>query len=309
MLGNFLERVEHLWQRMTLKEPPPYIMPLHGEESGPHPCFACVLGQLYVLDGGEDLFTTLPSSCSSVSSSSFSSPLGNFRQRLPFMSSRTTPNPQPASPNMSQPVKGSLAETHADGEPASPVEDVSSDLTKVRAHVSGLLRFTYRRGFSPISTTTITSDTHWGCMLRTGQMLLANALKALWDVHSPSGDGDATTSPSSSLTCPSSGSYTFIHTSVTPPYGRAGVPADMWRVAQLFCDIPEAPFSVHCLATQGMAYGTPVGKWFSPTVTALVLRDLAQTCSVTAPVLRVLVADSGYLFLGDLLRPTASTPW
>ncbi|CAF2113078.1 unnamed protein product [Brassica napus] len=41
---------------------------------------------------------------------------------------------------------------------------------------SSFVLMTYRRGFEAIGDTTYTSDVNWGCMLRSGQMLFAQAL-------------------------------------------------------------------------------------------------------------------------------------
>nr|AAO39081.1 autophagy protein 4 [Dictyostelium discoideum] len=42
--------------------------------------------------------------------------------------------------------------------------------------VASMIWFSYRKDFPPIENTNITTDIGWGCMLRTGQMILARAL-------------------------------------------------------------------------------------------------------------------------------------
>lgn len=54
-----------------------------------------------------------------------------------------------------------------------------ADLEDIRADVRSKIWFTYRKGFVPIGDTGHTSDKGWGCMLRCGQMVLAQALLSL----------------------------------------------------------------------------------------------------------------------------------
>ncbi|PFH45372.1 hypothetical protein AMATHDRAFT_9389 [Amanita thiersii Skay4041] len=96
-----------------------------------------------------------------------------------------------------------------------------------------------------------TSDSGWGCMLRTGQSLLAN---------------------------------TLIHLHLGRDWRRPPYPvytADYATYVQIltwFLDTPspEAPFSVHRMALAGKELGKDVGQWFGPSTAAGAIRTLVQ---------------------------------
>ncbi|KAG6890660.1 hypothetical protein C0992_000230, partial [Termitomyces sp. T32_za158] len=97
------------------------------------------------------------------------------------------------------------------------------------------------------------SDTGWGCMLRTGQSLLANAL-----VHLHLGrDWRRPSQPAP-----------------TPDY------ATYVRILTWFLDdpAPDAPFSVHRMALAGKELGKDVGQWFGPSTAAGAIK-----CSTPSP--------------------------
>ncbi|KAF8154943.1 peptidase family C54-domain-containing protein [Crassisporium funariophilum] len=109
---------------------------------------------------------------------------------------------------------------------------------------------------------TWSSDSGWGCMLRTGQSLLANAL---------------------------------IHMHLGRDWRRPPYPvqtADYATYVQIltwFLDtpVPEAPFSVHRMALAGKELGTDVGQWFGPSVAAGAIRTLVhayQDCGLAVSV-------------------------
>ncbi|KAF0311735.1 Cysteine protease ATG4B [Amphibalanus amphitrite] len=105
---------------------------------------------------------------------------------------------------------------------------------------------TYRRGFPSIGAPDgPTSDRGWGCMLRCGQMVLAEAL-----IRATAGRNWRWT--------PNERSDAYLRT-----------------VAQ-FADVEQAPFSIHQIALTGERTAhKPIGTWFGPNTVGQALRHVA----------------------------------
>ncbi|KAJ9326487.1 hypothetical protein DTO027B5_287 [Paecilomyces variotii] len=91
-----------------------------------------------------------------------------------------------------------------------------------------------------------TSDTGWGCMIRSGQSLLANALSLLW---------------------------------LGRDWRRGSRSQEESRLLSLFADHPSAPFSIHRFVQQGASScGKYPGEWFGPSATARCIQALSREC-------------------------------
>lgn len=97
-----------------------------------------------------------------------------------------------------------------------------------------------------------TSDVGWGCMIRSGQCLIANTLAML-----RLGRG---------LFWPS---YLTFVTNRETDWRRGARIGEEKELLMLFADHPEAPFSLHKFVEYGaMACGKYPGEWFGPSATA-----------------------------------------
>ncbi|KAJ3805044.1 peptidase family C54-domain-containing protein [Lentinula aff. lateritia] len=130
-----------------------------------------------------------------------------------------------------------------------------------------------------------TSDSGWGCMLRTGQSLLANSLL-------------------------------FMHLGrdwrVPPSPEMTREYAMYVQIVTWFLDTPSelAPFSVHRMALAGKDLGKDVGMWFGPSTAAGAIRSLVHAYSDAG--LGVAVATDGLLTQTDVYAAshgTASTSY
>ncbi|XP_062576752.1 uncharacterized protein LOC134238646 [Saccostrea cucullata] len=121
------------------------------------------------------------------------------------------------------------------------------NLERFKQDFSSLLWFTYRQDFHPIPGTKLTSDCGWGCMLRSGQMMLAKAfiihyLGRDWNVFSD-------------------------QTREQETYRKQII---RW-FGDYLCD--ESPFSMHRLVEVGKTLGKQPGEWFGPASVAHILKE------------------------------------
>ncbi|XP_056302339.1 cysteine protease ATG4A [Danio aesculapii] len=123
--------------------------------------------------------------------------------------------------------------------------NVKTKKSELLSDVRSRLWFTYRKKFSPIGGTGPSSDAGWGCMLRCGQMILAQALICShlgrdwrWDPEKHQ-------------------------------------PKEYQRILHCFLDKKDSCYSIHQMAQMGVGEGKSVGEWYGPNTVAQVLKKLA----------------------------------
>uniref|UniRef100_A0AAR2K8H8 Cysteine protease n=1 Tax=Pygocentrus nattereri TaxID=42514 RepID=A0AAR2K8H8_PYGNA len=123
--------------------------------------------------------------------------------------------------------------------------DVKTGKSELLSDVRSRLWFTYRKKFSPIGGTGPSSDTGWGCMLRCGQMILAQA-----------------------LVCRHLGrEWRWV--------AEGTQPVEYQRILHCFLDRKDSCYSIHQMAQMGVGEGKSVGEWYGPNTVAQVLKKLA----------------------------------
>ena len=174
--------------------------------------------------------------------------------------------------------------TESESKDDEPVEIHAEDLAKSQADLSrseeealgwppeflddleSIIWLTYRNNFPPIAKSAdpaatsgmsfatrlrnlgnqsgFSSDTGWGCMIRSGQSLLANALAEL---------------------------------KLGRDWKKGQDEAAHKNLLSLFADSPEAPFSIHKFVEHGaQACGKHPGEWFGPSATARCIQYVSQ---------------------------------
>lgn len=118
------------------------------------------------------------------------------------------------------------------------------ELDDLRSDVTSKIWLTYRKNFPAIGGTGPTSDSGWGCMLRCGQMVLAQALVRR-------------------------------HLGREWRWEQGTENKDYLYIVRMFQDKKNCTFSIHQIAQMGVSEGKAVGEWFGPNTVAHVIRKLA----------------------------------
>ncbi|ORZ23258.1 hypothetical protein BCR42DRAFT_318587 [Absidia repens] len=136
---------------------------------------------------------------------------------------------------------------------------------------------TYRHNYPPIRPSHYKTDIGWGCMLRSGQSLLANALM----IHFLSRQWRRPDSSDSSWN-----TYTkIVH----------------WFLDELS---PRAPFSIHRIALLGKQLGKNIGEWFGPSTISQVIQALVSDFPEAN--MAVYVAMDGVVYRKDIYNQSNS---
>lgn len=156
---------------------------------------------------------------------------------------------------------------------------------KFKQDFSSQLWFTYRQDFPAITGTKLTSDCGWGCMLRSGQMMVARAfvnhfLGRDWNVFRDQSVGEETFRK---------------------------------QIIRWFGDFPseQSPFSIHHLAEIGKKLGKDPGDWYGPSSVAHILRDAILRGYSAQPVLAdicIYVAQDSTVYKKDIYDMCSQRP-
>lgn len=177
-----------------------------------------------------------------------------------------------------QEQKGAQAEKVAKSYVLGKVFHPIHDFAARRDDEAALFWHTYRCDFPEIKPYNITSDAGWGCMLRSAQMMLAQALR----LH-------------------------FKSREWTPPGSLSRRRQDPFIRSMLtwFADYPssnECIYSLHNMVAAGLAFDKLPGEWYGPGTACYVIRALVQMHDRRQPsqlprrMFRVLVASQGSVY-------------
>ncbi|GAA6221321.1 cysteine protease ATG4C, partial [Lates japonicus] len=178
---------------------------------------------------------------------------------------------------------------------------VMGNVEAFRKDFASRVWLTYREEFPPLPSSTLTSDCGWGCMLRAGQMMLAQALTLhflgrdwTWSealTLQPLDTETWTTTAAKRLVASLEASLQGSHRPSDPelpPVPQAQAPGsaeeadahlkEMYHrtLVSWFGDSPSAQLGLHRLVRLGLTMGKQAGDWYGPAVVAHILKKAVE---------------------------------
>ncbi|XP_015511964.1 cysteine protease ATG4D [Neodiprion pinetum] len=154
-----------------------------------------------------------------------------------------------------------------------------------RKDFTSRLWLTYRREFPILNGSNFTTDCGWGCMLRSGQMMLAQALVCHFLGR------EWRWRPDGSIDSVQQFHEDSQHRMIIKWFGDQ--PA------------PLSPLSIHALVSLGTAAGKKAGDWYGPSSVAHLLKqavERAAICHVEFDQLAVYVAQDCAVYMDDVAK-------
>ena len=163
--------------------------------------------------------------------------------------------------------------------------EIESGIAAFYEDFASRIWLTYRRNFEEFKGSQVTTDIGWGCMIRSGQMLVANTLVQLelsrhWRKMDPSKS---------------------VH--LAEDIGSESIHKNIIR---LFGDSYEnSPLSIHNIMDVAQeTFSKKPGDWFGPSATAHILQKTIEQNRDTDMLnnLRAYVAKDGTVYKGDIYK-------
>ncbi|KAJ0065502.1 hypothetical protein NL108_012790, partial [Boleophthalmus pectinirostris] len=199
----------------------------------------------------------------------------------------------------------------AEDDDSSPTEEACVETTdddlamgnveSFRRDFASRVWLTYREEFPALPGSSLTSDCGWGCMLRAGQMMLAQALVLHLLGRDWTWSEALTLQPLDTETWTTSAAKRFVasleaslqgspgSSQLKPPepppvqaFGSAEEAdahiKDMYHrtLVSLFGDSPSSQLSIHRLVQLGLVMGKQAGDWYGPAVVAHILKKAVE---------------------------------